>query len=366
MNYSYEQVNDELRRIIPLIKISKTITPLNDNVEKKKFFNAYSKRQVYNPQYQYSKMPRSVLEAKRRLFRIRDFVLDKKQDDLVKKLLLMIEFLESVGEDKKQIFTNGRPDPQMVAVAKMTFPQEKMAKSLRKVTAKEARKAFLEHLSLYDIKDWKIKIRKDMIAKANVEASKKTVHIKDRNYSHHEINNLIAHEIDVHVLRAVNGKKNKDVLFSLGTADYLKTEEGLAIMMEQLTGNYNPLRFKFFAARVIAADLAVTKGFHDVFQTLHKRFKVSKHNAYIITKRVKRGLVDTSKAGGYIKDHVYFEGFYMIKKFMQSGGDIRPLFAGKIALTDLNLVKNENLKNLIIPKAVEAHYQYRSRQMVLY
>ncbi len=366
MKLSYKKVNDELKEISSLVKIAKTITPLNDSSEQKRFFDAYAKGEVYNPKYKYPQTPKSIIEAKRRLLLLKNNVEDKTQSDILAKLLLVVEFLQNVGKDEIQIYTNGKPSSEMVATAKLTFPRDKGNSPVRNILAKDARKAFLEYLEDYGIRDWKVVIKKKMIAKSNVESSKKTIYIKDKNYSTNEINNLIAHEIGVHVIRAVNGQRNKNPLFSLGTADYLKTEEGLAIMMEQLTGNYNPLRFKFFASRIIAADLACTKSFFEVFDTLHKKFGVSKHNAYIITKRVKRGLVDTSNSGGYIKDHVYFEGFYMIKKFMQAGGDIRPLFAGKISLTEISLVDKGDISGLIIPKAVEAHYQYRSKQMVLY
>jgi uncharacterized protein (TIGR02421 family) len=368
MDKSYRNINDELKKIISMIKVSKCITPINDSCERKKFLDAYSKKIVYNPKYTYAKTPRSIIAAKVMLLRLKRDIRDAMQEALAKKLLLLIEFLENIKDDKKQVYTNGRPDPKMVSLAKITISNEREEIQKRTVSAKDAKKVFREYLFGYGIKDWKVAVKKKMIAKSNVNSSKKTVFIKQRRYSLHEINNLISHEIEVHVLRSVNGQKNKNVLFSLGTADYLKTEEGLAIMMEQLSGNYNPIRFKFFAARIIAADLAVTKSFYEVFDALHKRYHLSRHNAYIITKRVKRGLIDTKNPGGYIKDHVYFEGFCMIRKFMQEGGDIRPLFAGKISLLELSLVKNESLNTdeIIIPKAVQAHYQYLSKQKVFY
>lgn len=368
MSISYKKTDEELKKIISLIKISKCITPLNDSSERKKFLDEYSINKVYNPQYIYQKKPNSILNAKAMLFRIKDKVIDKMHKDLINKLLLVIEFIENINNDNKQIFTNGVPSSEMIAIAKLSFPFKNIDKTEKTIGPKAAKKAFLEYIRGYGINDWNVKVKKIMVAKANVDSSKKTIFIKNKNYSLHELNNLISHEIEVHVLRAFNGEKSKNILFSLGTADYLKTEEGLAIMMEQLSGNHNPLRFKFFAARAIAADLAITKSFYEVFNTLHKKYHLSKHNAYIITKRVKRGLRDTSKPGGYIKDHVYFEGFYMIKKFMQNGGDIRPLFIGKISLSELPLVKDEimNTEGIIIPKAVEAHYEYLSKQKVFY
>ena len=44
-----------------------------------------------------------------------------------------------------------------------------------------------------------------------------------------EIRSVVAHEIETHYLRKINGLKSKYSIFSVGTADYLITEEWLAI-----------------------------------------------------------------------------------------------------------------------------------------
>ena len=365
MRLSEKQINEKLISIMRLIKFPEWTTPENDTEEKKRFFKSYASSRVYNPQYNYKK-PKSLKRIREMSLELKNILSEKLYLGIIRRILLKIEFIESIGDDDKQVFTDGHPDPAMVALAKATIPKQKGRMQKRNISSKDAKTSFLEYLKGYGLRDWKVRIKRKMIAKANVDTSKKTLHIAERNYSLHEINNLISHEIEVHVIRAVNGYRQKSAIFASGTNDYLRTEEGLAIMMEQLTGNYNPQRFRFFAARIIAADMALSKSFYEIFDVLHRRYHLSKNNAYIITKRVKRSLKDTSKPGGYIKDHVYFEGFHMIKSFMQSGGDIRPLFAGKISLKDLALVKRGVLKKpVIIPRAVEAHYQYRSEQKVL-
>ena len=365
MTTSDLKVSNELIRINRLIKFSEWTTPLNDGEQKKIFLKNYKLNKVINPQYIYKK-PKNLDKIKEELLSLLTKTNNTMYINAIIKGAKQIEFLQSVSDDDTQVMTNGIPNPDMVALAKQTIPKEKGRAQKRNITAKDAKTGFIEYFKSYDLKDWKVKIKREMVPKASIEGSKKTLYIADRKYSLHEINNLIAHEIEVHALRALNGYNQKSPIFAMGTSHYLRTEEGLAIMMEQLTGNYNPQRFKFFAARIIACDLAITKSFHYIFDKLVKRYNISKHNAYIITKRVKRGTMDTSKPGGYIKDHVYFEGFHMIKKFMQDGGDIRPLFAGKINLDEIHLVKDGTLKYpKVIPKAVEAHYHYRSEQKVL-
>ncbi|MBR9690151.1 DUF1704 domain-containing protein [Candidatus Woesearchaeota archaeon] len=366
MRISKKKLYEELNEIIPKIKLSESVTPKNDYSQRKKFIAAYNKGEVYNPQYKYKKKQKKLQNLKDSLLNLRQCDLDKYNMSLIRKLLLHIDFIDSIGGDENQVYTNGKPDSDMVALAKELIPKKKGRMQKRILVAKEAKTSFMEYLSGFGIRDWKVVIKKKMIAKASVDPSKKILFIKDRKYSFHEVNNLISHEIAVHILRAVNGYRQKNPLFYLGTGDYLRTEEGLAIMMEQLTGNYSEQRFKFFCARIIAADMSLSKSFYHIFNALHKKYNLSKHNAYIITKRAKRGMVDTSLPGGYIKDHVYFEGFQMIRKFMQEGGDIRPLFAGKIALSERSLVKKESIKkDILVPLAVGAHYNYRAKQTLL-
>lgn len=63
-----------------------------------------------------------------------------------------------------------------------------------------------------------------------------------------------------------------------------------------------------------------------------------------MTIRAKRGLGDTSKPGGFIKDHVYLEGKVLLDDFVKDGGDLTPLYAGKIGLQHIDLVKKGIIK----------------------
>ncbi len=57
-----------------------------------------------------------------------------------------------------------------------------------------------------------------------------------------------------------------------------------------------------------------------------------------MTVRVKRGLKDTSAPGGFIKDHVYLEGKRALEGFIAKGGNITPLYAGKIGLVEEGII----------------------------
>ncbi|MEM4247119.1 MAG: DUF1704 domain-containing protein, partial [Candidatus Woesearchaeota archaeon] len=197
---------------------------------------------------------------------------------------------------------------------------------------------------------WRISIRPS-VAKVAVSPSKRTIVISEKaRFSANGIKCMLAHEVGVHVLRSMNGYKQPYKIFSTDAIPgYLKTEEGLAAIHEKKTGCLTNNRLRKYAGRVIAASLALKKGFRDVFNELSKFFP--EKEAFAMTVRVKRGLKDTSSVGGFIKDHVYLEGKLALEEFIAKGGNITPLYAGKIGLEQIGLVEdNTLLQPVYLPK----------------
>src|SRR5205823_4533715 len=97
-------------------------------------------------------------------------------------------------------------------------------------------------------------------------------------------------------------------------------------------------RQRIFAGRVLASRRALTASFRRVFEELRDE-GFDEQQAFSITKRVKRGLGDTSGPGGYIKDHIYLEGDLLVEQFVAQGGDVRRLYVGKIGLQQLDLLE---------------------------
>ena len=50
-------------------------------------------------------------------------------------------------------------------------------------------------------------------------------------------------------------------------------------------------------------------------------------------------MADTSQAGAFTKDAIYFKGHKMIQEFVKNGGDLRDLYYGKTNLDDRETVK---------------------------
>ena len=58
---------------------------------------------------------------------------------------------------------------------------------------------------------------------------------------------------------------------------------------------------------------------------IKEKYNLGTNNAYVITKRVKRGLKDTALPGGYIKDHLYFQGREKVINYLNEGNKLKPL-----------------------------------------
>ena len=71
--------------------------------------------------------------------------------------------------------------------------------------------------------------------------------------------------------------------------------------------------------------------FIDTFRTLDRNYEFSQRTAYTIAMRLYRG-------GGLTKDAVYLRGLLQILRYLREGGELEPLFIGKVASAHLPLI----------------------------
>ena len=94
---------------------------------------------------------------------------------------------------------------------------------------------------------------------------------KDFSTSKYRLTQLIAHEIDVHAQRYESGRSSGIELFTTGTAGYLKTEEGLALYLQEEAAPSRYLPPGFWQAYSIA--IAKEASFFETYQSLFKARK---------------------------------------------------------------------------------------------
>lgn len=167
-----------------------------------------------------------------------------------------------------------------------------------------------------------------------------------------EASALIQHEVGTHSLTYYNGSRQPLTQLSQGLAGYDSLQEGLAVMAEYLVGGLTGNRLRTIAGRVIAGEALLDEAdFKEVFSLLHHKYGFSKKPAFNITSRI-------FQAGGFLKDIIYLRGLINLKNYLQKGGEIKPLLAGKYALEHLSLIKDLTDREILIPPTIKPRYMF--------
>ncbi|HRX79394.1 MAG: DUF1704 domain-containing protein [Planctomycetaceae bacterium] len=152
---------------------------------------------------------------------------------------------------------------------------------------------------------------------------------------------LLAHEIGTHLLTYYNGKSQPFQQLYSGLAGYEELQEGLAVLSEYLVGGLSSARMRQLAARVVAArHLTDGASFVETFRVLSETFEFSQQAAYTVTMRIYRG-------GGLTKDAIYLRGLRAMLRYIQKGGELTPLYAGKMAEKHIPLIQELQYRNVL-------------------
>jgi uncharacterized protein (TIGR02421 family) len=312
--------------------------PLNVEIEKIKIL----KNRQYDPQLKYEKHPTNLSQIKNKLKELkipkRGFgdILDKKREEMINHCNL----IDNVGNKS---FTDyslnlyGKPSKELVKKAYKLMDLEINNFDNTEYNTLASIKKLLDSLLSHGFK-WQVKAI-DMVVGARFNLSKRVLYVnKNRLFSDNDLKRLIVHEVGTHIARAENGKKQRYLLFSYGFPNYLETEEGLAVYNEKINKLLSNSNLKHYAGRVIATNLALENSFSIVYNELLQYF--DKDMAWNLALRAKRGLADTSKKGGFTKDHLYLKGKYIVEDFIENGGNVKDLYVGKIGIEHVALMKD--------------------------
>ena len=192
----------------------------------------------------------------------------------------------------------------------------------------------------------KILITMNMSSKA--AAGREYIKLReDATFSDLDEIQLLQHEALIHIATGKNGRaQNHFPLLGESFPGNARTQEGLAVFAEFISGSLDPHRFKRLADRVIAIDKAEQgANFIELYEYFRDAGSYDKpfdafENAYRV---VRGGLVEGR--GPFTKDTVYLGGLVEVHSYLRAAvqtGDteyIRLLFVGKIDLGDLEAMK---------------------------
>ena len=315
------------------------VNPTNLREEERAFFESPN----YEPKFSYRAFPRAEAFQTRLegINIVERTVLGKLFRDVKEALQNTVRALKNRGTPRfSTIYLYGTPSRSLVHKARQILEHTRRQPPTQKnYTASQLKRIFEQELQKYGFIGWDV-ILKRTVSRVAVSPSKRRVVIKDNaQFSTTDVKSLLAHEIGVHVLRAMNGYRQHYQIFGTNAIPgYLATEEGLAAVHEQKAGCLTKNRLRRYAGRVIASATALKTGFRGVYNELLK-YDFTPKEAFALTVRAKRGLKDTSAPGGLIKDHVYLEGKLKLDDFVYHGGKLAPLYAGKIGLEHIGLVQ---------------------------
>lgn len=326
--------------------------PKNLKSEKKKFLQAIADDKFYNPSFKYEK--RNFEEEK--ILKIKKFKVSTKNDLYgFKKLykeeikgayhkILCYQNWGNFKSTKYAIKVYGKPSyytlKKAIKYCREYKPETVKFKTLTPKIAGDRLKEYTMKLTGNNIK---VKYQ-SLANKVNIAPSNNLIMINpEERFTSRDVKRLKVHEIGTHYMRYYNGQKFGIRILKTGTKEYIETEEGLAVYMEELRGVASKAQMYIYAGRVIATYYAPTKSFYEVFEIL-KKLAFRDETAFAITFRAKRNICDTSEKGGYTKDFVYFSGYEKVKKYCKKN-DIKNLFIGKIKIKDIKKIRKFIKKN---------------------
>lgn len=336
------------------IKLLYHLKPINLNEEREKFF----KNPEQNPEFIYPELQFDALHLKEDLDKAKSVLKDDPIDKLFLGKITEIEskiiLLESIGTESfadASVRLYGKPDSYELDSARHRLSKKPKTfdGSIETATYEEAIRFLEEVLESYDLKDWKLRVKDSMVADCLAGKQNALFIRKGATFTKDRLRMLAAHEIETHILTAENGKHQTFGLFNRGWANYLKTQEGLAIWNQEHVLPYDVEKNYRSATLVFVVDFALKHNFAETYDYCLK-LGMKKEKAFRTTVKVKRGLEQTDMIGAFTKDCVYYSGYLQIKRFIVNNGNLKDLYFGKYNLDDLPIIKQ--LPSLESPKVI--------------
>lgn len=351
--YNYTLIDQKICQLATTVEtnILTNINPLNTLKEKETFFLNKKKGIEYNPNFVYSKKnPIYNYYSKNNTLKIlkneiKEIFKEIGEDSLglifEKKLLDLFDRIELI----KSIGTENFSENSLGYYGEISLNTKKIAKELiqKKINLDKKYLNFFESKKIMESALKKRKMNYKVVEKktsgANVSVNIRTKEIfisKQTKLTINDLNRLVVHEIEGHIYRYENGLNQPYKIFSRGLSkETLKTEEGLAVYIEQKENVDINEQLKKYAGRVIAITTAQKHSFFETFEEINKYF--SEEEAFNLTLRAKRGNFNQEKKGAFFKDALYLQGFLEVSEFVKDRSLIE-LYYGRYAINDTPLV----------------------------
>ncbi len=194
--------------------------------------------------------------------------------------------------------------------------------------------------------------------KVGAKASASTARIRvrrDAKFEKQDIQQLVMHEAMVHVATSINAKRQKQLpILRVKHAGVTRTQEGLAVFSELMSGSLGPARLRELATRALAIQASIDGADFMELYRFHLERTGDPGRAFEASRRIVRGGLLTGGAP-FTKDGVYLDGMVRVHNFMSAlvslrRADLLPLlFCGKLDLEDIPALALLRERGLVAP-----------------
>jgi len=340
-----------LAKIEKKLWLLKMVTPINIEIEKRKFIESEGS---YVPKFTYAKSGIDVekLTLELETIEIPDIPLaslfTRKKEEIENKLQFVKAFQTQNTSDMTSYSTRifGDIVPENFEYAKNVIDERDNIEPEEEMLFFEDIKDYLKKFNhIYNIRTRLVE--RDSTARFTMKGDSLIIRTGASVWKR-ELRSIVAHEIEGHYLRKVNGRLSKYSIFSRGTAGYTETEEGIAI--------YNQTRFiskrdrKYYSIfeRYFFVQYALKHSYRRLIKMLAEFYDNDYERVFNYMLRLKRWFEDPSKQGVFMKDVVYTNGYLAVSNFIDKGGDLKQLYVGKIALSDLEEIQDSRMMDIPI------------------
>jgi uncharacterized protein (TIGR02421 family) len=191
---------------------------------------------------------------------------------------------------------------------------------------------------------------------ANAVATTRRIKIRrDAQFTRKDAAQLLNHEAFIHVATGLNGGAQTDIpILAIGHPGTTRTQEGLAVYSEYVSGTLGMDRLRRLADRILATQLVIDGAdFIELYRWFLER-SPGPDQAFESTRRIFRGAPLTGGAP-FTKDCAYLSGYLSVATFIRAAfragraDTIGLLFAGKLDLFSIPALGELRSHGLVKP-----------------
>ena len=343
-----KKIDEQLISIDKKLLILKAFTPINLQEEKQKFIDSAWE---YNPQFEYKELKIDLddLEKQLKQIEITDIPLasiyKRKKDEVLNKIKLLRAFK---NKDYKWITKYSSLIYWEIEEKNLSYVNN-ILENKYKIKEEE------EYLSFSEIKDlikkfnhiYNINITLKRWQKAaRFVMSWDTLYIREwARVWKKELRSIVAHEIEGHYLRKINGRKIDYKIFSHWTSWYLEIDEWIAVYNQNRFLTKSDRKYYWIFERYYFLDYALKNSYKDLLNKMIEYYSWDYEKVFNYIMRLKRWMTSFWDEWFFTKDVVYVNGFLKIEDFIQNWWKLEKLYIWKISLLDLPELENSYFIN---------------------